>query len=144
MPQYSSDPVWVRNLSLENQDVRKYRKAISVAVRFADAPGVLDTLEGRVPFNAGDAIITGPQGEQWPVGRSRFEQIYSPVSGYPGRYQKSSPVLAKRMDCLFHVRLDDGITQLIGKPGDWAVMSIDGGMGVVDAQIFEQTYEALS
>ena len=39
---------------------------------FANMKGVLATLEGNVTYQAGDALMSGPHGERWPIPRKRF------------------------------------------------------------------------
>ena len=47
-------------------------------VRFetADTTGVIDTLEGPVRYSIGSKIITGPEGEQYPVSPESFHDKY--------------------------------------------------------------------
>ena len=58
--------------------IRVRKKAYRVNVRFAEEPGVAQTREGPVPYLAGDAIITGIDGEIWPVSPKRFAAAYEP------------------------------------------------------------------
>jgi len=54
----------------------EFRPYITTALRrrvhFAAAAGQLQTLEGPVAYAAGDAIVTGVAGEQWPVPADSF------------------------------------------------------------------------
>ncbi len=115
------------------------------SVRFAAHDGSINTLEGPVALHAGDAIITGPAGEQWPVERARFEARYQadpPLRmGQDGIYH-SLPlaVLALRPQQPFAVLLADGTSTLQGQPGDWLVDYGDGSLGVVAAALFDTLY----
>jgi hypothetical protein len=47
-------------------------------VAFASERGILDTREGKVSYEEGDALLTGTLGESWPVARDRFMEAYMP------------------------------------------------------------------
>jgi len=54
--------------------------ALRLRVHFAPAAGQLQTLEGPVAYAAGDAIVTGVAGEQWPVPADSFAAKYRPAT----------------------------------------------------------------
>lgn len=121
----------------------RYEKTATVQVQFAEQDGEIDTLEGRVPYVTGDAILTGVMGEKWPVKRRVFDTLYEPASNnVPGVYRKKqgSSVLAKQMDNAFRVNIRDGKATLEGKPGDWLVQYAVGDVGVVSNEIFCKSY----
>lgn len=132
------------DLSIEN-DVARYRKIGTVSVEFASADCVIKTLEGEVRGLAGDAILTGAQGERWPVQRGRFDEMYEPAGGIAhgcdGQYRKknSSFVLAKQLDAPFSIAVGQGDV-ISGKSGDWLTQYADGMQGVVADAIFKKTY----
>jgi hypothetical protein len=117
-----------------------------IQVSFASAPCSLQTREGMVSAQAGDAIITGIAGEHWRVSRARFPQKYRPVpptvAGEAGAYE-SLPyqIMAVRMQKEFDVLLADGESRLHGERGDWLVDYGDGSLGVIAPAIFANTYE---
>lgn len=122
------------------------KRPTPVQVVFAECNGEIQSLEGRVAYVAGDAIVTGPGGEQWPVRRERFAQTYAPLSGISmgeaGEYSKMALVVeARQVACQTSVTTDTG--QLMAKPGDWIVTAPDGARWVVDGDIFTQTYTLL-
>jgi len=133
---------WLK--SLPRQPARK--RSLPVQVRFATQDDRISTLEGNVHARAGDAIVTGISGEQWPVARAQFAAKYVPnapcVMGEDGSYQ-SLPihVLALRMASAFTVVLDDGRSQLNGQTGDWLVEYDDGALGIIAAPVFDNTYD---
>ena len=105
------------------------------------------TLEGPVRHAAGDAILTGSAGEQWPIPRAIFEATYAPVaplrSGEDGAYiKKAIPVEARQADRAEVVTLGDGRGQIHAQPGDWIVTAPDGRQWVVAEAIFRTTYRA--
>lgn len=99
-------------------------------------------------FHAGDAIVTGVRGEEWPVQRARFEQTYEPVDtglavGCDGEYRrKVSSVLAFQTTSPMSLSLSHSRGSLSAQAGDWIVTDTDGGQWVVADGIFQDTYEA--
>lgn len=120
----------------------------TVRARFADGDCLVHTPEGAVRAHAGDAIITGYAGEEWPVPRRSFEASYEPHGdvrmGAAGVYRRlPREVLAARMPTPFAVVLADGQSRLSGGAGDWLVDYGDGTLGVIADAIFLTTYETL-
>ena len=133
----------------EDRAARRARKRdLAVQVEFAGEGGTLSTQEGLVRYAAGDALLTGAEGERWPVARDTFELNYAPVaptrSGKPGRYRKRPRVVwAKPMTEAFDVTLDRNRGILRGQAGDWLVQYAPSDWSVVSAGVFAQTYELL-
>ncbi len=78
------------------------KRALAFAVTFAPCDGELQTLEGKVQFAAGDALMTGVLGEHWPIRRQTFESTYEPCDlqsmGLNGNYRKRAiPVFAQQL-----------------------------------------------
>lgn len=134
--------------SRDPRSVRARKRAYPVQVRFAAADELVPTREGQVRAHAGDAIVTGGAGEQWPVRPAVFHARYRPVArlaaGEPGTYlSEPIDVLALPMDAAFAVELAGG-DRLLGQPGDWLVEYGDGGLAIVAASIFPDTYDLTS
>jgi PGDYG protein len=126
--------------------VQARKRRLIVGVSFAAHDGVIGTQEGDVHMQAGDAIITGPSEERWPVSRKRFDAKYRPVppgmAGAPGAYESLPlPVLALPMQRPFVVVLPDQISRLHGGAGDWLIDYGDGSLGVVAGALFDTFYE---
>lgn len=126
---------------------RVLARTVAAGVRFAQSDGVLATLEGEVPFQRGDAILTGTRGEHWPVSRERFFHTYTPgpgvAPGEDGEYVKlSRPATALQMRCPFRVTTLGGKT-LTGAAGDWLLQYQDGEYGIVAEALFPERYEPL-
>jgi hypothetical protein len=139
------DPV---DLSEDRAARRARKRAVEVQVEFAATGGTLSTMEGPVTYSAGDALLTGTEGERWPVARDTFDLNYAPVAptrpGKPGRYRKRPLIVwAKLMTEAFDVTLDRDRGSLSGEPGDWLVQYAPADFSVVSARIFAQTYELL-
>lgn len=116
------------------------KRPVPVRVSFAATEGILQTREGPVAHAAGDALITGTEGECWPVSRQRFEQTYA-QSGEEGMYV-SLPGKARALLLgePAAVALPGGKGVLVGSPGDWLVQYADGEYGIVGGEIFARTY----
>jgi hypothetical protein len=136
------------DLTNDREAHRAHKRPVRLDVVFAGEPGRLSTREGDVYYTRGDALITGTDGERWPVARARFDQTYEPVpplrAGRPGRYCKRPMLVwAKTMRSAVSVELDEGRGSLSARPGDWLVQYGKGDFGVVSASVFAQTYELL-
>lgn len=133
-------------VSGDPRHIRARRRRQAFAVRFATQDGSVQTLEGEVNVSAGDAVVTGVAGEQWPVGRARFRARYAPVPplafGQDGLYESLPlPVLALQLAQACEVLLPDGRSRLTGQGGDWLVDYGDGSLGVVSAALFDTIYQ---
>jgi hypothetical protein len=129
--------------------VKYLKQAVPVAVSFAAAAGEIATLEGPVRCAAGDALMTGVQGEHWPITRAHFEASYEPLvpltMGQAGLYvKKPLAVEARQLDRATTVRMAQQQGSLHARAGDWLVSAPDGAQWVVVDEIFRQTYAPLS
>jgi PGDYG protein len=123
---------------------RKFER--EVQVRFTPEACTVQTPEGVVHAQAGDAILTGIAGERWRVSRAHFADKYRPrpptQSGEAGPYLSlRNRILALQMHEPFEVLLADGQSKLTGRPSDWLVDYGDGSLGIVSQPIFATTYE---
>jgi hypothetical protein len=122
---------------------RRYLKTAMVEVEFTEASGVLETLEGFVHYKIGDALLTGENGERWPVTRIVFDQMYERIPDQSKNcYKKMTGtfVFAKQMPIDFSVLILEGEAKLKGNQGDWLVQHLIGNYGVVADHIFLETY----
>lgn len=125
--------------------LRVCKKPVPVDVAFAAEDGVCKTLEGEVQFRAGDALLTGSEGERWPIRRDLFLSSYEPVSptraGDNGTYRKRPAVAhALRLTEPATVPVGWQNDPLHGHPGDWLIRYPDGSQGIVQDSIFRETY----
>ena len=103
--------------------------------------GVIDTLEGPVKYSAGDYIMTGPKGEQYPIGPEKFAELKTD-NGDGTASPKKIIKLCKVADHDGEVVLKYNGSQLAYHSGeDVIVRHGPGDYGVVKADIFKQTYE---
>ena len=122
------------------QQVQK--KAIPLQFRIAEQPETVQTLEGAVEAPAGAYIMTGTKGENWPIPADKFKETYDIIDKQHAA-KKPIPVPAKQMDQNFFVTVSWSPDKLQGKPGDWLVQYGPGDYGVVEAGIFDETYDLL-
>lgn len=136
------------NLSEHPLAFRARSLPIPLQVRFAKEDGVAATIEGPVRHQAGDAIVTGTQGEQWPVPIEKFLATYVPVTqtqpGQDGLYfKRPREVWALLLCAPIAVELSSGRGLLNGKEGDVLVEYSQGDQAVVAGDIFSQTYRRI-
>lgn len=118
------------------------------SVVIAKQPGSIETSEGTVRHDAGDAIVTGEAGECWPIARTRFEELYEPAAGQrmgeDGLYRKvPRQVLVLRAADLTRLDLNQGRGVLLGQAGDWVLDYGAGDMAVVSGDVFARTYQLM-
>ena len=127
---------------------RVRKRATPVSVVFADAPGTMPTLEGPVPYEKGDALLTGVKEERWPVARASFLERYEAL---PGTTPGGDGMYKRRPEVLWAVQVTSAdlpleITTASGgvlgaSAGDWLIQYSPGDLGVVDGEIFAESYE---
>jgi hypothetical protein len=133
-------------VSDDKRHVQARKLEREVQVRFTPQACIVQTPEGLVHAQAGDAILTGIAGERWRVSRAHFAAKYRPVPpvqpGEAGAYLSlRTRILALQMPAPFEVLLADGQSRLTGKTSDWLVDYGDGSLGIVSQAIFATTYE---
>lgn len=121
---------------------------IPVEVKFAVSDGMIETREGVVLVQAGDAVITGVEGECWPVERKRFFETYDPApvsSGVMVNHYIKRPmtVLALTASTQTSIALGNDRGTLYAQPGDVIVQYGTKDFAVVGPEIFQKTYETL-
>jgi hypothetical protein len=126
-----------------------YVKHEIVGVQFATVAGVLISRVGPNHYEAGDALVTGLDGDRWCVSRDRFDLKYEVIGGgshgQNGRYQnKPVPVLARQMSESFRCQRTSGGDWLQGQAGDWLLQYAPGDHGVAAQARFAQVYRPLN
>jgi PGDYG protein len=126
------------------------KKPIPVPVRFAAAPGVVNTREGPVAYEAGAAICRGVQGEEWPVQRARFDVTYESLPGTePGRdglyVKKPAKVHAKQItEDRFFVKVGVKRQAIYGEAGDWLIQYSPEKRSVISDEAFRASYDLIA
>jgi len=134
------------DLSRSKNAMEAIKSSVAIEVFFALDDGICITKEGDVSYKAGDAIMTGTEGERWPIERSKFDTSYEPIAptkqGENGLYNKKPiAVYALQMDKPFYVTVSWAEDRLEGQPGDWLLQYGENDYGIVSQSIFEKTYE---
>lgn len=125
------------------------KRPVPVSVCFARTSGSIETLEGKVSYVEGDAIITGTHNEQWPVQRQYFQTAYQPASadllmGQDGCYLPlPQRIAAVQLTETTSITLSDHRGELHAEPGDWLLQYPDGGLGIINHDIFIETYQLI-
>jgi hypothetical protein len=142
----SGKPGYLNEISSDPRHIIARKLEREVQVQFAHQASTVQTPEGAVHAQPGDAILTGIAGERWRVSRKHFADKYRPATdtrpGETGAYLSlRNHILALHMSEPFEVMLADGVSRLNGRPGDWLVDYGDGSLGVISDAIFQVTYE---
>jgi hypothetical protein len=145
----SGRPGYSREIGSHPHRVVARKRERQVQVRFAQKQCTVQTREGLVRANPGDAILTGAGGESWRVSQPRFSLKYRPIESTPpgedGCYVSlPTTVFALQMDSDFQVLLSDGESKLAGRAGDWLLDYGDGSLGIVSKSAFSDSYEIVS
>jgi hypothetical protein len=127
------------DLSQDSDAFETAKRPIPLEFRVTEEDETIETKEGPVNAKAGAAVMTGTEGEQWPIPREKFEQTYDVLE--PGvAAKKNIPVFAKEMSEPFQVKVSWSDDLLRGEPGDYLVQYGPGDYGVVGREIFKKTY----
>jgi len=92
------------NPDLSKDGFKTAKKPIPLEFRYADTDERIQTKEGPVQAKAGDAIMTGTEGENWPIPAEKFTQTYNDL-GNGTAAKKNIPVSAKEMSEPFQVKV---------------------------------------
>lgn len=136
---------WNSDLRQDPRAIPVRRRSLVHVVTIAEQAGICKTLEGPVSYCAGDAIVTGVQGEQWPVSSGTFSELYEPedgtLTGGSGHYRRRPlAALALQLDQDASVPVGTANGSLKGEPGDWLIQHAPGVWGVVQENLFSQSY----
>lgn len=126
-----------------------YEKQETVTVEFATEAGELMSKVGPNRYAAGDALVSGVDGDRWSVSRERFERAYLPlpptVAGASGRYRNiPRPVWARQMGEAFRCQRTAGGDWLCGEAGDWLLQYAPGDFGLASDARFRQVYRRVA
>lgn len=122
---------------------RQFRKKTVeiVAVKLCESITV-STLEGNVEARAGDWLITGVDGEQYPCSPTVFKQNYEHVTG--NRYRKR-PVIVTAIPLVHRTTVETPDGDLVGQPGDRLIFD-ENSMSTypIKLDVFVKTYEQVA
>ena len=141
-------PVNLEDFGLRSVPFRAIKRIVPMQVDFATDDGVVETREGPVRCSAGDAIMTGVEGEHWPIVREKFLAMYEAtpptIAGESGTYTKRPfPVRCAYIDHPLQVNLSSGMGVLTAEQGDILIQYAEGDFAVISDSVFEKTYQRL-
>ena len=86
------------------------KKPIAVDFEFATEDGEIETLEGKMTYQKGDAIMTGVKGEKYPCRRDIFDQTYDVVGNpeNPKNESEKEPTTATCEFCKKRIEIRSG------------------------------------
>ena len=99
---------------------------------------IIHTLEGDIVANPTDWIITGIEGEQYPVKDEEFKNIYDCLDN--GRFRKK-PIKVTAWQTDRELLIPHGESNLKASIGDYIVKHPDGNFAPVKPDIFNKTYD---
>ena len=118
-----------------------FKKPAQEKYEVAQQAGTVQTLEGPVQYEAGDYLMTGPKGEQYPITPENFAKLKDDLGNgvcTPKKIHK----LAKLADHDGSVVLKYNGQSLAYNAGeDYIVKHGSNDYGVVKKDIFAQTYD---
>ena len=128
---------WFNDGSFQAFKIPDKREPFTVA----QDSGVIKTLEGPVKYKVGDYIMTGPHGENYPIGPDTFRHLKTD-NGDGTASPKKIIKLVKLADHDGHVILQYNGSKLDFNSGKhYIVKHGPGDYGAVQTDIFDKTYE---
>ncbi|HEY9777169.1 MAG TPA: DUF4231 domain-containing protein [Planktothrix sp.] len=116
------------------------QKPVEVKAVRLTADAVIQTLEGAENAKSGNWVVTGTQGEQWPVCEKTFASKYKAVPNTKDRFVKL-PTTVQALQMKMPFSLDTSWGKQVGKKNDWLVILDDNDAYVCAADAFAATYE---
>lgn len=132
-----------------NIDTKKViSRYIQRRVVFAKGAEIIETPEGPVRCQAGDAIVSDGPTHKWPIRIELFRNTYIPaqgtIYGTDGIYEKHQRnALALKVEDSTRIDMADDLGVLRGEPGDWIIDYGDGDLAIVTQDMFERLYEVI-
>ncbi len=118
------------------------KKPIHVKFQPIAERAVIKTLEGDITAEAGQVLMTGVKGEQYPITREFFDTNYIVVDAAAGTcYKKPVVVEAEVLTGPDSVMVSWSPQPLHGVAGDYKLTYGPGDFGIVRRDIFEETYD---
>ena len=132
-----------RKKKMQIHTFKAMKKPILLSFRFAEFDEEIQTLEGLVTARAGDAVLTGTKGENWPITREKFEVSYDFDKTQGTCAKKPVVVSVQEMSESFQVTVGWSNQPIRGSAGDFKVTYGPDDFGVVAREIFLDTYSVV-
>lgn len=123
----------------ESVSARYVKKPVEVDAKQTLERKVINTLEGDITANPTDWIVTGVNGEQYPVSNENFIEIYDACEN--GRFRKK-PIEVTAWQTNRELLIPYRNETLKASIGDYIVKHPDGSIAPVKPDIFKQTYDS--
>ena len=108
------------NLEECKESFKTYKKPIRLKYRKSDEEEKIKTKEGVVKCDKGDFVMTGTEGENWPIKSKTFKNTYNLLNEeYASK--KKMIVKAIKMNMIFRVKVNWCEDILTGKKGDYLI-----------------------
>lgn len=122
----------------ESVSAKYVKKPVEISAIQINEPQIVHTLEGDVTANPTDWIITGVQGEQYPVPNTTFNEFYEPCEN--GKFRKK-PIQVTAWKTDRELLIPYNNETLRASVGDYIVKQPNGTFSPVKPDIFDQTYD---
>lgn len=122
----------------ESVSAKYIKKPVEIEAIQITEPEVVHTLQGDITANPSDWIITGVEGEKYPVKDSSFKELYDPCEN--GKFRKK-PVQVTAWKTERELLIPHGVESLKASIGDYIVKQPDGSFAPVKSSIFDKTYD---
>ena len=116
-----------------------FKKPIPVKYSIAEEAYTVETKEGPVKCKKGDAIMTGVEGEVWPIPFKKFKKTYDIVSDTKAT-KKKILVQCSQLTLPVLVKVSWSEDLLKGEIGDYLVQYGKDDYGIVGKSIFKKSY----
>lgn len=103
---------------------------------------LVQTREGPEQAVAGDWLVTGVEGEVWPVSNATFQKRFKPIASSSGSYEKV-PATVKAYRINEAIVLETAWGTQIGSAGDWLIESSKSDRYICASSVFSKTYDIL-
>lgn len=124
----------------DNGAQKVYKIPNPVKYQTARHGGTMETLEGPVNYQAGYKIMTGPEGEKYPIPSEKFEELYDD-HGNGSAVPKKIVKYAKLADHDGSLKTSWGETLEYTAHNDYIIKYASNEYGVVKRDIFAKTYQ---
>ena len=117
---------------------KTWKNPIPVPYEIMAEPGEVQTLEGPIKYESGDYMMTGPNGEKYPITPEKFASLYDSSSNEQAIPRKIEKI-AKMADHngVLHIKRGD-LHYTAGN--DYIVRHGAGDYGAVKKDVFAKTY----
>ena len=122
----------------DTDSFKTYKNPIPISYEVAKTNHTINTLEGPVECKKNHIIITGPEGEKYPMSKTKFDKLYTDVTDTTATPKKIMKT-AKLADHDGVIETNYGNLKYT-KNKDYIIRHGKNHYGVVKKSIFNKTY----